>query len=162
MKRIFRTANVLLVLLLAGCAGSPERPETQRQALFGLGEQAALRVMESTTLPQPPTDQVLLLAAPLVDGGLRVHQARFHESLTRALLGVSDGPQVLDWNDALSEDASDNQWRLESELSADGPELALSDRVLLPYRLRLALRRAGNDEVLWEETLSGAFDATAL
>lgn len=162
MKRIVRAAGVLLALLLAGCAGTPDRPETLRQALVGLGEQAARRIMTSPSLPQPPADQVLLLSTPRVDDGLRVDQARFSESLTRALLGISDGPQVLDWDATFAESAGDNQWRLDSELHADGPELQLSDRVLLPYRLRLALRRAGDDTLLWEDTIIGAFDATAL
>ena len=153
---------LLAPLLLAGCAAAPDRPETLRQALFNLGERAAERVMEAPPLPKPPGDQVLLLAAPEVNGELGIGQERFLESLTRALLAVSDGPQVLDWSDSMGDGAGDNQWRLESRLMADGPRLRLSDRELLPYRLTLVLRRPGSDSPQWEESLQGALDATAL
>lgn len=158
--RLFPLA--LLPLLLIGCAAAPDRPETLRQALLNLGERAAGRVMEAPALPQPPSGQVLLLAAPEVNGSLAIGRERFRESLTRALLAVSEGPQVLDWNEAMAEGNGDNQWRLESRLMADGPRLQLSDRELLPYRLTLVLRRPGSEEVLWEESLQGALDATAL
>lgn len=153
---------LLAPLLLAGCAAAPDRPETLRQALFNLGERAAGRVMESSALPKPPADQVLLLAAPEVNGELGIGQERFRESLTRALLAVSDGPQVLDWSDSMGEGSGENQWRLESRLMADGPRLRLSDRELLPYRLTLVLRRPDGESVMWEESLQGALDATAL
>ncbi|SDN93429.1 hypothetical protein SAMN04487957_102430 [Halomonas shengliensis] len=149
------------LVLLAGCAGSPERPDPVRQALFNLGERAAERVMAAPTLPRPAGDQVLLLANPEVNAGLGIGEARFRESLVRALLAVGDGPQVLDWGDGLSA-GGDNQWRLESRLVADGPRLSLSDRELLPYRLTLTLRRPGEERALWEESLQGALDATAL
>lgn len=151
-----------ILLLLGGCAAQPDRPETLRQALFGLGERAAERVIEAPPLPRPPADQVLLLATPEVDDTLGIGRERFLESLTRALLGTSDGPQVLDWSDAMVEGGGDNQWRLDSRLVADGPRLQLSDRELLPYRLNLALRHPGSDETLWETEIHGAFDATAL
>lgn len=155
-------AAMLPLLLLAGCAGTPERPDSSiRQALFNLGERAAALVMTAPDLPQPPSDQVLLLARPEVNAGLDIENERFRESLVRALLAVSDGPQVLDWGDGLSE-AGDNQWRLESRLEADGPRLSLSDRELLPYRLTLTLRRPGEERARWEESLQGALDATAL
>ncbi|QTF92660.1 hypothetical protein [Halomonas sp. BM-2019] len=153
---------LLAPLLLAGCAAAPDRPETLRQALLNLGERAADRVMEAPSLPRPPGDQVLLLAAPEVNGELGIGQERFLESLTRALLAVREGPQVLDWNDSMAEGAGDNQWRLESHLMADGPRLRLSDRELLPYRLTLVLRRPGSESALWEESLQGALDASAL
>lgn len=157
-----RLLLLLLALLLAGCAAAPERPETLRQALFNLGERAAIRVTEAPALPRPPGDQVLLLAAPEVNGELGIGQERFRESLTRALLAVGDGPQVLDWTDSMGEGGGDNQWRLESRLMADGPRLRLSDRELLPYRLTLILRRPDGESVMWEESLQGALDATAL
>lgn len=151
-----------ILLLLAGCTAQPDRPETLRQALFGLGERAAERVIEAPSLPRPPADLVLLLAPPEVDDTLGIGRERFLESLSRALLGTSGGPQVLDWSDAMVEGGGDNQWRLDSRLVADGPRLQLSDRELLPYRLSLSLRRPGSDEMLWEGTIHGAFDATAL
>lgn len=157
-----RLASLLTTLLLVGCAGAPERPETLRQALFGLGEVATERVLAAPALPSPSTGQVLLLATPEVDPALGIDQERLRESLTRALLGVSNGPQVLNWSDAMSEGGGDNQWRLESRLYAEGPRLTLSDRDLLPYRLTLALRRPGNDTVLWTTDISGALDASAL
>jgi hypothetical protein len=153
---------LLTALLLTACAGAPERPETLRQALFGLGEVAAERVLAAPALPSPKTSQVLLLAPPEVDPTLGIDQGRLRESLTRALLGASDGPQVLNWSDAMSEGGSDSQWRLESRLDADGPRLTLSDRDLLPYRLTLALRRPGSETSLWSTDISGALDASAL
>ncbi|MEQ5800576.1 hypothetical protein [Halomonas sp. H10-9-1] len=148
--------------LLAGCAAPPERPDSSiRQALFNLGERAAALVMSAPNLPQPPSDQVLLLARPEINASLGIENARFNESLVRALLAISDGPQVLDWNTSLT-DSSDNQWRLESRLMADGPRLSLSDRELLPYRLTLTLRHPGEEATRWEESLQGALDATAL
>lgn len=154
---------VMTVLLLTGCAtGGPEHPQTVRQALFGLGERAAERVGEAPPLPSPLTDEVLLLATPEVDAGLGVGSDRLLESLTRALLGLEQSPQVLDWQPALSRGAEANQWRLDSRLIAAGPRLALSDRTLLPYRLQLTLRRPGSDTPLWQAQLDGALDASAL
>lgn len=157
-----RLAVSLLVLLLSGCASGPERPTTLRQALFGLGEQAAERILAAPELPRPPTDQVLLLDDPEVDSAFGISRERFLESLTRALLGMTPGPQVLGWSSDMTATDSDNQWRLDSHLMADGPALQLSDRRLLPYRLTLTLRRPGREEVLWETRIEGAFDATAL
>lgn len=157
-----RLLLLLAPLLLAGCAAAPDRPETLRQALFNLGERAADRVVEAPALPRPPADQVLLLVAPEVNGELGIGQERFRESLTRALLAVGDGPQVLDWTDSMGEGGGTNQWRLESRLTADGPRLRLSDRELIPYRLTLVLRRPDGESVMWEENLQGALDATAL
>ncbi|MFG6176185.1 hypothetical protein ACGTN6_02975 [Halomonas sp. THAF12] len=158
-----RALTLLLILLLAGCAaGPPERPQTVRQALFGLGERAAEAVVAAPTLPRPATDQVLLLAMPEVDAQLGVAQDRLLESLTRALLGRNQSPQVLDWQPSLSQGAGANQWRLDSRLIAAGPQLTLSDRTLLPYRLQLTLRRPGSQTPLWQSQLDGALDATAL
>jgi len=157
-----RLVALLALTLLAGCAGAPERPDSSiRQALFNLGERAAALVMTAPDLPQPPSDQVLLLARPEVNAGLGIENERFNESLVRALLAISDGPQVLDWNTNLT-DSGDNQWRLESRLMADGPRLSLSDRELLPYRLTLTLRRPGEEAARWEQSLQGALDSTAL
>ena len=117
--------------------------------------------MTAPDLPQPPSDQVLLLSRPEVNAGLGIENERFNESLVRALLAISDGPQVLDWNTNLT-DSGDNQWRLESRLMADGPRLSLSDRELLPYRLTLTLRRPGEEAARWEQSLQGALDSTAL
>ncbi|TDB04786.1 hypothetical protein [Halomonas marinisediminis] len=157
-----RLTLLALLALLTGCAGAPERPDsTIRQALFNLGERAATRVMAAPELPRPPSDQVLLLSPSEVDDSLGIEDERFQESLVRALLAVSDGPQVLDWGDGLSE-GGDNQWQLESHLEADGPRLTLSDRELLPYRLKLTLRRPGEEAARWQASLQGALDATAL
>ncbi len=153
---------LLATLLLAGCAAAPEQPTTLRQALFGLSERAAERVTAAPPMPRPAADQVLLLAMPEVDSRLGLGDERVLESLTRALLAVSDGPQVLPWRDAMAEGGGDNQWRLASRLAADGPRLQLSDRELLPYRLSLELRRAGSDVPEWRGEISGALDATAL
>lgn len=163
VRRLVLPLLSLLVLLLVGCAGTPERPEElRRQALLGLGESAARRVLEAPPLPQPPTDQVLLLAMPEVDAALSIGRERLHESLARALLGISQGPQVLDWRDDMAEGAGGNQWRLQSHLAADGPRLRLSDREMLPYRLELSLYRPDGDAPLWETQINGAFDVTAL
>ncbi|MBB3190187.1 hypothetical protein [Halomonas cerina] len=151
------------VLLLAGCAELQDAgPITVRQALFGLGERAAERVAEAPPLPQPPIDQVLLLAMPEVDTTFSLAPERLLESLTRALLGLEPGPQVLDWGPSLAQGGGENQWRLDSRLVADGPRLTLSDRTLLPYRLQLSLRRPGGDRPLWSTELAGALDASAL
>ncbi|SHK88733.1 hypothetical protein SAMN05192556_10647 [Halomonas caseinilytica] len=151
-----------LLLVLAGCTAAPERPKTVRQALLGLGERAAEQVAASPALPKPTTDQVLLLAMPKVDPDLGLSDERLMESLTRALLGLDDSPQVLDWRPALGDGAGDNQWRLESRLNASAPRLQLSDRELLPYRLTLTLRRPGGEQPLWQAHIDGALDATAL
>jgi hypothetical protein len=157
-----RLAVSLIILILTGCASAPERPTTLRQALFGLGERAAERIMAAPELPRPLTDQVLLLDDPEVDATFGISQERFLESLTRALLGITPGPQVLGWSSDMTSGTSDNQWRLDSHLMATGPALQLSDRRLLPYRLTLTLRRPGREEVLWDTEIEGAFDATAL
>ncbi len=153
---------LLATLLLTGCAAAPEQPTTLRQALLGLGERAAESITATPPLPRPATDQVLLLARPQVDPRLGLSDERVLESLTRALLAVSDGPQVLEWRSAMAEGGGDNQWHLESRLDADGPRLQLSDRELLPYRLSLELRRAGSAAAEWRTDISGALDATAL
>ncbi|RTR05580.1 hypothetical protein [Halomonas nitroreducens] len=153
---------LLPLLVLAGCAGAPEPPQTVRQALLGLGKRAAEQVATTSALPRPTADQVLLLAMPEVDPDLQVDDTRLLESLTRALLGIEQGPQVLDWQPTLSEGAGRNQWRLDSRLMATGPRLTLSDRQLLPYRLKLALRRPGDEGAVWESQIDGALDASAL
>jgi len=153
---------LLASLLLAGCATGTESPTTLRQALFGLSERAAERLTASPPMPDPAVGEVLLVATPEVDRRLGVSEARVMESMTRALLAVDDGPQVLAWRDAMASGSGDNQWRLESRLEASGPPLQLSDRKLLPYRLAMALRRAGSDAPVWRDEISGALDATAL
>lgn len=155
--------SLLIALILAGCAGQPERPQTQRQALYGLGERAAAAAVSQPSWSAPADEIVLLLALPEIDGSLGVDTERFRETLTRALLAREDGPQVLDWTPAMADTTlPDNQWLLESRLLADGPALTLSDRELLPYRLELALRRPGDTTPRWFQTISGALDASAL
>jgi len=154
---------VLLLIGLVGCAGPPERPTTQRQALYGLGERAAQATVDTPDWPRPVTEIVLLLARPEIDAALGVETAHFRETLTRALLAQEPGPQVLDWTPDMAESAvPDNQWLLESQLLADGPALVLSDRRLLPYRLKLTLRRPDAAQPRWERTIHGALDASAL
>lgn len=154
--------SLLLLTLLSACAGTPERPQTVRQALLALGERAANEVIKAPPLPQPQADQVLLLATPVIDSELDIAPSRLLEGLARALLAIDQGPQVLNWAPALSEGAGDNQWRLDSQLESTAPQLTLSDRVLLPYRLHLTLHRPGNETPLWQADLDGALDATAL
>ncbi|TDO06706.1 MULTISPECIES: hypothetical protein [Halomonas] len=160
MKR--RLTLLLTSLVLAGCAAAPQESTTLHEALLGLSERAAEQLTASPPLPQPAVDQVLLLDTPEVDRRLGVDEERLLESLTRALLAVPDGPQVLGWRLAMAEGGSDNHWRLASRLEANGPPLQLSDRELLPYRLSLELRRPGNGEPAWRSEISGALDATAL
>ncbi|PAU77518.1 hypothetical protein [Halomonas salipaludis] len=163
MKRLTLLRAALLGLLLSGCASAPDAPTLLRQALFGLGETATASLLREPVWTRDTPDVVLLLATPEVDDGLGVSQSRFTESLSRALLAPSDGPQVIDWAPEMQDsDSRDNQWLLETRLSADGPRLTLSDRELLPYALHMRLRRLGDSEPQWEETLFGAFDATAL
>ncbi|MFG6158536.1 hypothetical protein ACGTNG_07000 [Halomonas sp. 1390] len=159
---IRRLPLLACLLVLVGCAGAPEQPTTVRQALFGMSERAAEAVTATPPLPRPAVDEVLLLAMPQVDARLPLTDARLLESLTRALLAVDDGPQVLEWRAAMAEGGRDNQWRLETRLRADGPRLRLSDRELLPYRLSLVLYPAGRDAPAWRSEIAGALDATAL
>ncbi|MGR2738421.1 hypothetical protein ACUY1T_08220 [Billgrantia sp. Q4P2] len=154
-------ALLLLFALLAGCAAQPPEPDPIRRALQNLSDRAVARVMNVDAL-QPPQDQVLLLVSPAVDDSLEIGSERFLESLTRALLGASDGPQVIDWRPAMSGEGGDHQWRMESRLEATAPRLSLSDRDLLPYRLTLSLYRPDAESALWETEIEGAFDATAL
>lgn len=154
-------ALLLLCALFAGCATQPPEPDPIRRALQNLSDRAVARVMQVEAL-QPPADQVLLLVSPDVDNSLEIDSERFLESLTRALLGASDGPQVLDWRPAMSGEGGDHQWRIESRLEATAPRLTLSDRDLLPYRLTLSLYRPDAESALWQTKIEGAFDATAL
>lgn len=154
---------MLTLLITAGCAGQPERPTTQRQALYGLGERAAEAAITEPDWAMPMTDIVLLLAHPDIDSALNVDPERFRETLARALLAYENGPQVLNWAPAMADTLlPENQWRLESHLSASGPTLRLSDRELLPYQLVLTLYRPGDSAPLWQQTLSGALDGSAL
>jgi len=153
---------LVAALLLTGCTTAPEQATTPRQALFGLGERTAEQLTASPPMPRPAADQVLLLAEPEVDRRLQLDEERVLESLTRALLAVRDGPQVLAWRNAMAGGGGNNQWRLESRLDANGPRLRLSDRDLLPYRLRLELHRAGSEVPAWRSEITGALDATAL
>lgn len=155
--------GLLLVLLLSGCAGTPDAPTLLRQALFNLSENATATLLDKPVWSRSTSDVVILLAEPEVDGDLGISEQRFTESLSRALLAPIDGPQVIDWAPEMQDNASpDNHWLLEARLNADGPRLTLSDRELLPYALHLRLRRPGDSEAQWQETLYGAFDATAL
>lgn len=156
-----RIALPLLLVLLAGCASQPPEPDPIRRALQNLSDRAVTRVMQVEVL-QPPANQVLLLVAPSVDGEFEVASERFLESLTRALLSPSNGPQVLDWRPAMAGVGGPHQWRMESRLEATAPRLRLSDRELLPYRLTLTLHRPDQDAALWQTEVEGAFDATAL
>nr|WP_163501568.1 hypothetical protein [Halomonas socia] len=163
MKRPTLLRAALLGLLLSGCASAPDAPTLLRQALFGLGETATASLLREPVWTRDTPDVVVLLATPEVDDGLGISQSRFTESLSRALLAPSDGPQVIDWAPEMQDsDSRDNQWLLETRLNADGPRLTLSDRELLPYALHMRLRRLGDSEPQWQETLYGAFDATAL
>ncbi|MFQ3788795.1 hypothetical protein [Halomonas sp. A29] len=156
-----RIALLLSFALLAGCAAQPPEPDPIRRALQNLSDRAVARVMDVDAL-QPPQDQVLLLVSPAVDASLEIGSERFLESLTRALLGASDSPQVIDWRPAMSGEGGDHQWRMESRLEATAPRLQLTDRDLLPYRLTLSLYRPDAESALWETEIEGAFDATAL
>ncbi len=155
--------TLLIALVLNGCASNQGPPKTVRQALYGLGERAAETTLAAPVWQVPDGERVLLLAPAEIDAALPIEPAQFGETLTRALLAVDSGPQVLDWTPArASHETPDNQWLLESRLIAEGPALTLSDRRLLPYRLELTLRRPGNTEPRWQQTLTGALDASAL
>lgn len=160
---IGRLLVIGLALLLASCASPPDRPTQLRQALLGLSEQAARLLIEEPAWELEAREIVLLLSSTEVEASLPIGQARFEESLTRALLAYPAGPQVIDWQPRISHaEAPAGQWLLDTRLVADGPELRLSDRTLLPYRLELRLRRPEDTRPRWERTISGAFDADAL
>ncbi|MGO2133033.1 MAG: hypothetical protein ACTH3D_09060 [Halomonas sp.] len=153
---------LLLMTLLSACAGTPDRSQTVRQALIALGQHGADEILKAPQLPKPQYDQVLLLATPDVDSELSIPPQQLLESIARGLLGVDQGPQVLDWAEELPENNNSNLWWLASRLESTAPPLTLSDRVLLPYRLNLTLRRPGSKEALWQTSLDGALDADAL
>lgn len=154
---------LLTITLLTACAAPPDRPTQLRQALLGLGEDASRLLMEEPAWELEAREIVLLLSSTEVDSALPIGAERLAESLTRALLAYPDGPQVIDWQPQTSQATTPaGQWLLDARLAADGPELRLSDRALLPYRLELGLRRPGDARPRWERTLSGAFDADAL
>lgn len=161
-------ALLLMLAMLAGCATTPKAPATLRQALLGLSDRAAALVLNQPAWSQTTTsaeqDIVMLLDKPQVDDSLGITSERFGESLTRALLASPQGPQVLDWVPEMASRSTDNDnlWLMKSRLETDGAMLTLSDRDLLPYRLTLSLRRPGNDEILWQRVVSGAFDTDAL
>ncbi|KAA0010826.1 hypothetical protein F0A17_16585 [Billgrantia pellis] len=157
----FPVLVTVLALFLVGCAGQPPEPDPVRRALQNLSERAVDRVLQVDSL-QPTEDQVLLLVAPEVDDSLGIGSERFLENLTRALLGATDGPQVIDWRPAMSGEGRSRQWKLESRLEATAPRLTLSDRDLLPYRLTLRLYRPDLEDAVWQTAIDGAFDATAL
>lgn len=153
----------MLAFFTAGCVSSSQAPDPIRQALLGLGQQAAKELTTSPALDGTALrDQTFLLSPPNVDHRLTVDETRVKESLTRGLLGVEDGPQVLDWQPADTPGAGTNQWLVDSRLIAEGPRLQLSDRDLLPYRFELRLRRPGDGAALWSTVINGAFDADAL
>ncbi|SHM71849.1 hypothetical protein SAMN05660971_03701 [Halomonas cupida] len=165
LKRVVLTRAALtlvVALIMTGCASQPDQPRTLRQALLALGQSAAMEVADSVPLQATSLrDQVLLLSPPGVDGRLTVDQSQLQESLTRGLLGIEDGPQVLDWQPG-DTPQNTSQWLVDSRLIADGPRLKLSDRELLPYRLELRMRRPGDGAALWSSVINGAFDADAL
>lgn len=153
---------MVIMVALAGCAGSPEQPSPVRQALVSLSDRAAQIVVEAPDWERSVPEVTLLLAPPEVDERLGIGTDRFREHLSRALLAQREGPQVLDLTPGMTNAGASGQWRLDSHLAADGPRLRLSDRELLPYRLTLTLRRSGEDEPRWQHDISGAIDVTAL
>ncbi|MBF8223438.1 MULTISPECIES: hypothetical protein [Halomonadaceae] len=153
----------LMITLLTACASPPDRPTQLRQALMGLSEEATRLLIEEPAWDLEAREITLLLSHAEVEESLPIGQARFEESLTRALLAYPAGPQVIDWRPQMSNvTAPAGQWLLDARLVADGPELRLSDRALLPYRLELRLRRPEDSQPRWERAISGAFDADAL
>lgn len=155
------TTGVLLGLL-TGCMGLDQVPRAERDPIYGLGQSAARLIAEQPWSP-PLAQQVLLLAPPKVDAMLDTQPGALNEALTRALLSLQDGPQVLNWNNDHSGIAS-HQWRLETLLEASGIPLKLSDRTLQSYQLTLTLVRSTGVErnEIRTLTLNGAFDQAAL
>lgn len=157
---IKRLCCVLLIGMLAGCASAPQTPP-QRQALYGLGERAAQAIIEKPDWAA--ADTVLLLARPDIDMSLGVDTEYFRETLTRALLAQDAGPQVLNWVPSMADASTpENQWLLKTRLLAEGASVTLSDRELRPYRLELALYRAGDATPRWRWKIDGALDISAL
>ncbi|MGO2415081.1 MULTISPECIES: hypothetical protein [Cobetia] len=166
MQRLMRWGRPLVVALLlgllAGCMGLDRVPRAERDPIYGLGQSAARLIAEQHWSP-PLVQQVLLLAPPEVDATLDTQPGALNEALTRALLSLQDGPQVLNWSKDRPGIAS-NQWRLEAQLEANGVPLMLSDRTLQSYQLTLTLVRSTSAErnETRELMLSGAFDQAAL
>ncbi|MDH2374329.1 hypothetical protein OW493_07430 [Cobetia sp. 14N.309.X.WAT.E.A4] len=163
MSRGLRTlASLMLITGLTGCMGLDQVPRAERDPIYGLGQSAA-RLLDEQSWTPPLGEQVLLLAPPEVDASLEVQPGALNEALTRALLALKDGPQVLNWsNDRPGIDSL--QWRLVARLDTSGGPLRLSDRTLQPYQLTLELvrRLSAERQQTRTFTLSGAFDQAAL
>lgn len=162
MHRLRMLAATLLLSTLAGCMSLDQVPRAERDPIYGLGQSAARLIAEQPWTP-PLEQQVLLLAPPEVDATLQANPGALNEALTRALLALKNGPQVLNWStDRPAVDS--RQWRLETTLEASGDALTLSDRTLQPYQLQLTLVRSASAERNETRTftLSGAFDQAAL
>lgn len=179
----------LAALLLAGCAGMDSADDARSRApLAHLGYSAAETLLEAPAWPGPATDRVIRIAPARMDAAFGPDAAeRYGDALIRGILGAPDGPQVLPAAQtdveapsqpelALQEDASDevapeeadtralsgHHWRLESRLDAPLGPISLSDRLIYPYTLNLALYRAGGETPWWQTQLEGALDGRGL
>ncbi|WP_456268981.1 hypothetical protein M1D97_01530 [Kushneria sp. AK178] len=155
---------VLLMLMLAGCAGMDRDPSRHRTPLENLGRTAAADVLKEAPWPDEAGNRVILVIPVQADADFgRRADARFNDALTRHLLSARDGPQVLSVARAPAQaDAPANQWRLFSLLEAPLGTITLSDRQLYPYTLTLTLRRGDSDDIWWQREIDGAFDELGL
>lgn len=163
LSHVCRLLSVgLLLSLLSGCMAFNHVPRAERDPVYGLGQSAA-RLLDEQAWTPSLAQQVLLLAPPEIDNALDVKSGALNEALTRALLALKEGPQVLNWHKDRP-GVSSQQWRLEVQLDTSGGKLLLSDRTLQPYQLTLNLSRRAGDNPLETRhfTLSGAFDQAAL
>lgn len=152
------------MLALGACARFDTPPPTPREALRSLATSAAQSLLAEPPWPVSQTaGTVVLLRPATVDAALPITAAALNEALGRALLSRENSPHVLDWTPSSeSVDASLDQWTLQAVLSSESPPLRLSDRTLVPYRLRFILLRPGDPGSHWQWQVNGALDLDAL
>ncbi len=151
-------AIMLLAALLSGCAGMSGSSDSQRPPLERLGARAARAVIEGAGSEQPMTLQMAPLEADAAFGADAAR--RLDNALTRALLALPNGPQLIPafvGPDDLAQLPAD-QWLLTSTLRAPSQALQLTDRQLQPYRLLLSLYRGGSATPFWQRTLEGVLE----
>ncbi|MCM2129739.1 hypothetical protein [Larsenimonas rhizosphaerae] len=156
-------ALLLMTLWLGGCSlfSSSETPK-ERDPLHDLGRQVAHTLAEKAPWAEASTPDILLLPPTTIDQFFPAPVGHFREALLRAMLTSSSTLQVLAWPDATPPgELQADQWQLLTRLDA-GKALHLTDRTLYPYTLALTLYHGHQPAPVWQHTLRGALDASAL